>query len=1088
MANLIRQPQTYNFAGNIADIVLTGDSSVTFSVPLLLEEVYYPDPSGRITIPLRAFFEAHLHAPDLNDIPDTGLSLTPYTYYLDGTETGTFYVLPGGVASTAIDTALFLKSNFLTWQPQTRRVSYHEPQWLRYVALQAATVKVKAYFAAGDPVTVTLKELIELTQYSLDLNYGRIRGLFDQQPTYYDVWVEAAGERLSFVQRYVLREDDADTVDFFVFENSLGGFDTIRFTGDRKEVAEAESLNAVFDGDTGEYGVDYSKAWLKQTGYIPDERTRVWVLEFFSSCRRYHLGADSLNRIFVTKPKLEATSGEAVGYEFTFAYSHQSKYLNIAREELPERLEIIGPGDELFFLTPRLNEFPLLDPTQDILIPGQYPFTEQWGVLSLASLVAMLTTGGGSGGNGTFYHDQLKNLDTPNQHPIKVISGLQAALDKKLGTSVFDTFLTTYNNHVESDVHLTGEQKSILSRFSIVDGNLQIEGNAYATQSLSQYGPAAGEGSGGGGTLYHDLLEHTDWPDLHPIGAVTGLQSALDGKAAAGHLHTWASLTEKPTTLDGFGITDAVSAGTFGDHLTAFNTHLSSGVHLTAAQRAVLAMLSVDGDGNLKAEGNLYASGWLSQAGPATGGSSGGGGTAYHDQLLNLDYPDQHPIAAIAGLQSALDAKAAASHTHAWGAITGKPGWITDDAPALDGYLPLAGGTLTGDLKIEKYEGAFVAGRTTGVSYLNNYASGNSLRAQLGLWDDGRITAWTAASQQYNDIWHSGNDGSGSGLDADLLDGYHISSLSGDFQTTVDATGLSEDYYYPVTIPVGSDERLRISVIVALNSGSTPSWSGHGAGFSCRFIEEVSGNGWGTIAVNRVILDNTFSFATDSPIGQVGQMTTGNQEVIWVRGGGRYYFYTSRPREAVLRTESWSAGIDAVSPIAVSSVTPDLLSIAGGVISAGNLLCQSISIGGHAITWDAVNNAFKIDGNVYTTGAISQLGPAQEGGSSEDPFIERPVPGEFWDGRQVYIRSFQGTIGNERVLATGIWAAHLESGYMRSATNDRIAPGYINSPDPNHLYDYNWNYYTNAGNLYLLVGGAALQNQPYYFTFKYTKL
>jgi len=28
-----------------------------------------------------------------------------------------------------------------------------------------------------------------------------------------------------------------------------------------------------------------------------------------------------------------------------------------------------------------------------------------------------------------------------------------------------------------------------------------------------------------------------------------------------------------------------------------------------------------------------------------------------------------------------------------------------------------------------------------------------------------------------NKIWHAGNDGANSGLDADLLDGYHIGSL-----------------------------------------------------------------------------------------------------------------------------------------------------------------------------------------------------------------------------------------------------------------------------------------------------------------------
>lgn len=387
MANLIQQPQQYNFAGNLSDIVLMSDVPVSFSLAGLLDEIYYPDNEGLITIPLRAFFEAHLHAPDLNDIPDSGLPLVPYTFSIDGKEGGTFHVLPGGVANKALDTEVFLYSNFLTWQPQTRRVSYHEPQWLRYVALQACSVKVKAYFAEGDPVTVTLKELAALTQYSLDMNYGRIRGLFDQQPVYYDVWTEAPDRsRLSFVQRYVLREDGDDTEDFFVFENSLGGFDTIRFTGDRKEVAEAESSNAVFDGDTNEYGVDYSKAWLKQTGYIPDERTRLWVLDFFSSSRRYHLADTSLERIFVTKPKLESTAGEVAGYEFTFAYSHQSKYLNIARDELPEQLEIVGPSDELFFLTPRLNEFPLLDPSQDVLIPAQYAYSKHWGTIPASAL------------------------------------------------------------------------------------------------------------------------------------------------------------------------------------------------------------------------------------------------------------------------------------------------------------------------------------------------------------------------------------------------------------------------------------------------------------------------------------------------------------------------------------------------------------------------------------------------------------------------------------------------------------------------------------------------------------------------------
>ena len=119
MANIVQQPQGYYFAGNLSDLVVTSDRAVTFAIDGLLEERYEPDASGRVVIPLRAFFEAHLHAPGLDEIPAEGLPLTAYTYSIDGTEAGTFCVLPGGVASRALDTEIFLYSNFLTWQPQT---------------------------------------------------------------------------------------------------------------------------------------------------------------------------------------------------------------------------------------------------------------------------------------------------------------------------------------------------------------------------------------------------------------------------------------------------------------------------------------------------------------------------------------------------------------------------------------------------------------------------------------------------------------------------------------------------------------------------------------------------------------------------------------------------------------------------------------------------------------------------------------------------------------------------------------------------------------------------------------------------------
>lgn len=42
----------------------------------------------------------------------------------------------------------------------------------------------------------------------------------------------------------------------------------------------------------------------------------------------------------------------------------------------------------------------------------------------------------------------------------------------------------------------------------------------------------------------------------HTVAQIVGLQNALDGKSNVGHTHAWSEITGKPTTLEGYGITD----------------------------------------------------------------------------------------------------------------------------------------------------------------------------------------------------------------------------------------------------------------------------------------------------------------------------------------------------------------------------------------------------------------------------------------------------------------------------------------------------------------------------------------------------
>ena len=121
--------------------------------------------------------------------------------------------------------------------------------------------------------------------------------------------------------------------------------------------------------------------------------------------------------------------------------------------------------------------------------------------------------------------------------------------------------------------------------------------------------------------------------------------------------------------------------------------------------------------------------------------------------------------------------------------------------------------------------------------------------------------------------------------------------------TEIDASGLDENTWYPVVMSLGNRNTVRIEVLVGLDSATIPSWSTHYNGFSVRKIWEVNGDGWGTSPVNRQIFVSDYKFADIDPVRGVGQLTNFSNEYVFVRGGGKYHFYTSHNTIPVLKTE-----------------------------------------------------------------------------------------------------------------------------------------------------------------------------------------
>ena len=95
-------------------------------------------------------------------------------------------------------------------------------------------------------------------------------------------------------------------------------------------------------------------------------------------------------------------------------------------------------------------------------------------------------------------------------------------------------------------------------------------------------------------------------------------------------------------------------------------------------------------------------------------------------------------------------------------------------------------------------------------------------------------------------MWHAGNDGSGSGLDADTVDSYQYTNHEGVGDYQVFTVNGDTDKYYPVVITGGAGHSSDFKIWRGYNELGPDDWntSTHKGGLTFRY--RISGSaGWG---------------------------------------------------------------------------------------------------------------------------------------------------------------------------------------------------------------------------------------------------
>lgn len=183
--------------------------------------------------------------------------------------------------------------------------------------------------------------------------------------------------------------------------------------------------------------------------------------------------------------------------------------------------------------------------------------------------------------------------------------------------------------------------------------------------------------------------------------------------------------------------------------------------------------------------------------------------------------------------------------------------------------------------------------------------------------------------------------------------------------TDIDASGLDENTWYPVTITAGARMCMRAEVLVALDSGTKPSWSTHERGFSTRKIWEWAPSTWGVNAVSDIkVYLSDFAHTNLDPVRGLDFLGHFDTCFVFVRGGGKYHFYTSHGAQVILHTSTYKPSEASEQSVSPTTTTPKPINALdlknyGKVIDVpnGSYLTLNVNrVGADAI--DYINNVF----------------------------------------------------------------------------------------------------------------------------------
>lgn len=280
---------------------------------------------------------------------------------------------------------------------------------------------------------------------------------------------------------------------------------------------------------------------------------------------------------------------------------------------------------------------------------------------------------------------------------------------------------------------------------------------------------------------------------------------------------------------------------------------------------------------------------------------------------------------------------------------------------------------------------------------------------------------------------------------SDKLDGMNHTDFESYKLVTIDASGLNNNTWYPVTMVIGNSQQTRIRIEGNTNANAT--WNSRSDKNMALILDyTVNGSQWGWTQVVRTIHAYQEGAGTSSCLRGLGQLINSSTEYVYVRGGAKYNFYVSRFITPTLRTSTYTTSSQSVAPAtSVPAAISRNVAYISDTVAAANKVTNTLTFTGYqsksfngsaAVSVAIPNNTNQLtNGAGFITSSASISGNA---GSATKLQTARTINGTSFNGtanittanwgttRSIYIQDATATNTSSAVSVNGGGNAYLK--------------------------------------------------------------